>query len=348
MSERILITGSAGYIGNAVVHQPEHHGITNYLALDCGNRDSWVKQVGGSSLTDYPKYNYLFCDLTQSGPVLNILNYYKPTIILHLASQPSGPFSEISSLHRIQTQTMNLTMLLNLLCGVKDLGLDSKFIVTTTTGVPGAPNGPIEETHAPNLAGSAYHASRGFDSANLALAAKQWKAKILELRTSIVYGTRTHEATAPVTRFDYDFYFGTAVHRFILRKKLGQSLTIYGKGEQKKPIISLKDCVKGILHAINSDIKPGHEIMNQTTECISVLDMARAVGGSIEHIPNPRVEKEDHQMLIHNDKYLKLLNSEPVKLKDETQTIYQDINLTHLDIGIWKEVYEGRLPQRGA
>ena len=340
---KTLITGASGYIGNALSHSLKSKG-KDFLGVDSGAREQWVTEVGGKSLTEYPTIPFLFCNVAMKNDLVNVLQYYRPDTIVHLASQPSGPYSQLNYDKRIFTQQNNLLMLLNLLAISKEMGLDCKFIVTTTTGVPGAPGEPIVEDHMPNLAGSCYHISRGFDSANLSLAARQWKMRLLEIRTSIVYGTRINGINEPITRLDWDFCFGTAIHRFILRKKLGLPITIYGKGLQMKPIISLRDTIESLEKAIESDIPIGHEIMNQTTQCVSVVKMAEEVGGEITHIPNPRVEKEDYQMTIHNQKFLKLLpnyDSKRNQLFEEVHQIENDMDLNLLPIN-WLTSYEGK------
>ena len=360
--ERVLLSGSNGYVGNALLASLAHDNPGHeFFCVDHAGRKRWVQESGGISLTDYADYAFFAADLSNAQEAARILNYFKPSVIMHLASQPSAPYSEISLAHRSYTQQNNLQMLLNLITLSHELKLNPKFIVTTTTGVPGAPDQPIEEGPMTNLAGSSYHVSRGFDSANLALAARQWKFRILEMRTAIVYGTRVDGISQPVTRLDWDYYFGTVIHRFALRTKMNLPITVYGKGEQKKPLIALRDVVKSLRNAIECDIKPGHEIVNQVTECLSVMKMAQTVAGDnpIENIPNPRIEKESHQMVINNAKFMKILypglelfekdgitmahgcNS---TLLGEIDNILKDIDLSKLPFN-WLDIFEGKIKQ---
>jgi len=336
---RILITGSNGYIGNALVHALLMQGQHAVLGVDTAYRKKWVNDVGGVSLTQYPDATFLHANMAMQADCVNVLNYFRPELIIHLASQPSGPYSEITTQHRIDTQINNVSCLLNLLYLPKDMGFKPRYIVATTTGIPGAPGEAITESHMPNLAGSSYHASRGFDSANINLAVRQLGLDVLELRTSIVYGTRIYNLNEAITRFDWDFWFGTVIHRFLVKRMKNDPITIYGKGLQMKPIISLRDCVKSFVNAIDASFT-GHEIMNQTTECLSVVNMASCVGGSITHIPNPRVEKEDYQMNIKNEKFLKLLGDSPSTLASEIFSMRSDINTGLLPTN-WREIYDG-------
>jgi len=341
---KVLITGASGYMGTAltrVLHKEDCRVVT----VDSGMREAWVTHCEGNSLTRFKPIILDFkVDLALYSVALRLLEVTRPDVIVHLASQPSAPYSEISPYNRAWTQTNNLQMMLNLLCASHELKLDPEFIVTTTTGIPGAPNGPISEDHMPNLAGSSYHVSRGFDSANMSLAARQWGSRILEMRTSIVYGSRVDGIDYPVTRLDWDFYFGTVIHRFLVRKMMKKPITVYGAGLQKKPIISLRDAIKSIVMAIDLGVKEGHRIVNQVTECIEVGNMAEIVGGQIEHIANPRVEKEDHKMVIINEEFQKYLpNGKFTTLGEEIPSLEEDMLPELLPVG-WEDIFNGRRP----
>src|SRR3990167_2186861 len=342
---RILVTGSNGYIGTALVRHfldIKKYSKNSIITVDNLNREKWVRECCGCSLTEYQTLRPTrIMDLERPDKVRRILKKFKPHFIIHLASQPSGPFSEISPDHRTATQTGNIKMLSALIYQAADLGQRPKFIVTTTTGIAGAPEGEIPEAPVIIAAGSSYYVSRGFDSANMALAAKQLKFDFLELRTSIVYGTRISGLDKPVTRFDWDFWFGTAVNRFALRKRMNQPAIIYGQGLQKKPIIHLADVIASISNSVEDETWQGHEIMNQTTECLSVIEMAQTLKCHLLHIENPRIENESHAMKIENSGFLKLLGRPPEILLQSADEITADIDISRVPQN-WKDIYAGK------
>lgn len=355
--KRVLITGAAGYIGTPLVRALEDDKDIALYTSDAHYRDQWVNECGGTSLTEYKKSKIdYYLDLAQPIECLEVLERSKPDVIVHLASQPSAPYSHLSTWKRIWTQNQNMAMMQNLLYLSKDLVDNGTlkelpfFIVATTTGIPGAPNLAIKEEPMANLAGSSYHVSRGFDSANLNLAARQWGARILELRTAIVYGTRVRALGLEKhkfahTRLDWDFYFGTVVHRFALLAKMGLPLTIYGKGEQRKPLISLTDCVLSFAEAIrcSHNFNEGHQIMNQFTECVEMRKLGNIIGGSnIKNIPNPRVENEEHKMIIENDRFMRLLDrTNPTVLVDDVVEIMEDMVTSKLPVN-WEDAFNGK------
>ena len=324
---KILVTGCSGYIGYPLVVELLNNTVFDIIGIDNGNRESWVAKCGGNNFStpvipgmykeDFSRIKPIIGDLTDKNFVYEILQIHKPDVIIHLASQPSMPYSDLNGDRAIFTQTNNLVMLLNLLWGARENGLSPKFIVTTTTGIYGQVNKVNPESHAPNLAGSWYHVSRGFDSANLNLASRQFGFEVVEFRTSIVYGlaTQTMGRLLLTTRFDTDTYFGTALNRFIDQALKGEAITIYGKGNQQKPFISLNDTVISLVNAITYKFADKHTILNQTTINISINDLAELVrlftNCEVKHIPNPRKEKEDWNMTFENKKFLELLGKEP-------------------------------------
>lgn len=113
---------------------------------------------------------------------------------------------------------------------------------------------------------------------------------------------------------------------------------MYGKGEQKKPIIALRDVVRSIVNCLNWDMMPGHSIVNQVTECLSVNDIAETVSSNIVHIPNPRVENETHQMEIMNSSFMKYLSSNYTRLETEMDHIEEDMDMSLLPEN-WSDAY---------
>ena len=107
-----------------------------------------------------------------------------------------------------------------------------------------------------------------------------------------------------VNRLDYDHVFGTALNRFCIQAAIGHPLTVYGKGGQTRGFLDIRDTVRCIEIAVNNPPAAGEfRVFNQFTEQFNVLDLAKMVRHAgaqmdldvtIDHIENPRVEKEEH------------------------------------------------------
>ena len=111
-----------------------------------------------------------------------------------------------------------------------------------------------------------------------------------------------------------------------------KNLTIYGKGLQKKPFISLNDCIKSLLNFINCKKLKEKDVYNQYTHLAGIKDLAKLILKSkiisknvgLTNIKNPRVENETHQMRMENKNFLKILRSKPESLNT---TILKTIQL---------------------
>ena len=120
---------------------------------------------------------------------------------------------------------------------------------------------------------------------------------------------------ALINRFDYDEVFGTVLNRFCVQAAAGHPLTVYGKGGQTRGFLDIRDTVRCIELACLNPAQPGEcRVFNQFTEQFSVLELAQMVQAAaqklgleveIDHLPDPRVEAEEH---YYNAKHSKLID----------------------------------------
>lgn len=345
----ILVTGADGYIGWPVMLRlAREFPNERVVGVDNLGRRRWVEEVGSVSAipvctveerlrAGYDNLSFVSGDLVERDLVRQLYSTYLPRVVIHLAAQPSAPYSEINGERASFTQFNNSQSTRNLLWGLNELNLpDTLYIQTTTIGTYGQPTFDIPEGYMdvtrngrngtiifPGMASDWYHMSKFHDVCNLWLANRQWKLSILDLRTAIVYGTKTEETQADPrlsTRFDFDFYFGTVINRFVAQAVAGYPITVYGTGGLRRPMIGLQDCVDSIAAAARREPDGRFEIYNQTSGPVSIGDMAAAIqdsashhglGVEIEHLPNPRVEEEEHQMVMENSRFMSELLPSP-------------------------------------
>jgi nucleoside-diphosphate-sugar epimerase len=357
----LLVTGADGYVGWPTALRLARRLDERVVGVDNLARRDWVEDVGSVSAVPVddpetrfaaePNLSFVYADLSDQDEVQRLLDVHEPHTVVHAAAQPSAPYSQINGERALYTQRNNLSMNVNILHGLRDAGLDdAHFIETTTTGVYGAPEFPIPEGGAtmenqgerddvpfPNMAGSWYHVTKSNDAANMRLAHQQFGIPTSDVRTAIVYGTETEETRADdrlATRFDFDYYFGTVTHRFCAQTVAGYPVTVYGKGEQRKPFISLEDAVEGLarLALIDPEDRPAdHVVYNQVTRAISIVETANTIADvgaefdlepTVEHFENPRDEDETHKMEIENDRYLDLIDGQAQSFESGVRDIF--------------------------
>jgi len=270
-------------------------------------------------------------DVTDHDFLLSSVQKFAPDTIIHFAEQRSAPYSMIDRKHAVFTQVNNVVGTLNVLFAIREVRPDCHLIKLGTMGEYGTPNIDIEEGYIniehngrrdllpfPKQPGSFYHLSKVHDSHNMMFACKIWGVRATDLNQGVVYGTMTDEVAldeALINRLDYDEVFGTVLNRFCVQAAIGQPLTVYGKGGQTRGFLDIRDTVRCIeLACLNPAARGECRVYNQFTEQFSVLDIARKVQEAgkdlgikveIDHLPDPRVEAEQH---YYNAKHSKLLD----------------------------------------
>jgi UDP-sulfoquinovose synthase len=295
-------------------------------------------------------------DVTDYDFLSSTIKALEPDAVVHFAEQRAAPYSMIDRKHAVFTQVNNLVGTLNLLFAIKEIQPDCHLVKLGTMGEYGTPNFDIEEgyitiTHNgrtdtvpfPKQAGSFYHLSKVHDSQNIMFACKIWKLRATELNQGVVYGTVTDESVLDevlINRFDYDEVFGTVLNRFCIQAAIGHPLTVYGKGGQTRGFLDIRDTVRCIeLACLNPAERGECRVYNQFTERFSVLEIARMVQTvgrkmgvqvEIDHLPDPRVESEEH---YYNAKHSKLieLGLQPHYLSDSLLDSLMNIALKYRD-----------------
>ncbi len=271
-------------------------------------------------------------DITNYEFLKGALHQFEPEAIVHFGEQRSAPFSMIDREHAVATQVNNVVGTLNLLYAMREDFPDCHLVKLGTMGEYGTPNIDIEEGYItiehngrkdtlpyPKQPGSMYHLSKVHDSHNIHFACRIWGLRATDLNQGVVYGVLTDETGMDellINRLDYDGVFGTALNRFCIQAAIAHPLTIYGKGGQTRGFLDIRDTVRCVEIAIANPAQPGEfRVFNQFTEQYSVGDLAilvkkagTAMGLNVEinHMDNPRVEKEEHYYNAKNTKLLDL------------------------------------------
>ena len=170
----------------------------------------------------------------------------------------------------------------------------------------------------PKLPGSLYHCSKVHDSTNIHFACRTWGLRATDLNQGVVYGVETDETDGEerlLTRFDYDELFGTVLNRFCVQAVIGHPLTVYGRGQQTRGFLNIRDTLRCVELAVQNPADRGEfRVFNQFTEQFSITELAELVRSSAEQLgysveirsyDNPRVEKEEH---YYNAIHTKLLD----------------------------------------
>src|SRR6476660_10314428 len=353
---RILILGGDGYLGwptamrfSAAGHEVSvvdnfsrrrwhtQHSTDSLTPIgSLADRIEAWKEVSGREIQT-------FVGSIEDGKFLDrVIAETVPETVIHYGEQPSAPYSMKSRATAVETQYTNVIGTLNLLFSMRDRVPDCHLVKLGTMGEYGTPNIDIEEGFIeiehkgrkdtlpfPKMPGSLYHLSKVHDSHNIHFACRIWGLRATDLNQGVVYGIESDESAADerlITRFDYDEYFGTVLNRFCVQAVIGHPLTVYGSGGQTRGFLNIRDTLACVELAMTNPAEAGEFLVyNQFTEQFSVLELAQLVkhaaehlGYSVEiqHVDNPRVEKEEHYYNAVHTKLLEL-GLEPTLLGEE-------------------------------
>lgn len=356
--------GIDGYIGwSFAVHLAsrghEVYGIDNF------SRRLNVARIGSWSATPICEMNdrlraareaheaeitFFRGSMLQHSDIVRAIKSSSPDAIVHLAEQPSAPYSMMGQREAVYTQKNNVVGTLNLLFAIKEFCPQAHLLKLGTMGEYGTPNIDIPEGFFeieyrgrkdslpfPRQAGSFYHLSKVHDSANISLACKLWEIRSTDIMQGVVYGTRIDQFVNDrlLTRFDFDEVFGTALNRFCAQAVIGYPLTPYGVGRQRRGFIALVDSIQCLTLALENPPNRGeYRVFNQVDEVYSINDLAEQVrlagkglglNVEINSVENPRLELEDHYYNVDRQ-HLRDLGFRPTRvLRDELGIMLTDL-----------------------
>jgi UDP-sulfoquinovose synthase len=295
------------------------------------------------------------CEVGDVTQMQDTVDSFEPDAIIHLAVQPSAPYSMRNNQTAQWTVENNVGATSAVLIAASRARVMPHVIHIGTMGVYGygtvegatIPEGYIEaeidgvrqDILHPTAPGSLYHATKVMDQTLFAFFAKNNGLRITDLHQGIVWGTQTTETRSDIeliNRFDYCGDFGTVLNRFLMQAAIGHPLTVHGTGGQTRAFTNINDSIKGLELALLSPPQAGERvrIMNQMTEVHRVRDLAAMVskltGAQVSFMDNPRKEAAENGLKVINAK-LRELGLKPTLLADALTTETTDIALRFKD-----------------
>lgn len=322
---KILICGVDGYIGwPLALHLRElgHdvRGIDNFIRrirVDDVESNSATPIISSSRRMEYLEK---FCNVDlvfDQVRLKRMLEFFKPDTIVHLAEQPSAPWSMIDRRNCNDTHTNNVIGTLNLLyaiekccptthlvklgsmgeygtpeCEIPEGKVSGKCLVTEMKHIAFGYTGsrqesietlalcPMQGLPFPRQPNSWYHLTKVHDSHNIDFACRNWGLRSTDIMQGVVFGVTVKE-NAPLehlTRFDYDECFGTVINRFCAQAVAGHPITIYGSGGQKRGFLPLKDSIQCLTLVIENPPNLGeYRVLNQFEGVYSINELATRV-----------------------------------------------------------------------
>jgi UDP-glucose 4-epimerase len=229
MTERVLVTGGAGFIGSHLVDTLVKNGfqVIVFDDLSTGRMENVKRHVGK------PAFSFVNGDLRNKTAVKEALKDVEA--VFHLAAIVSVPFS---MKHPQVTHEINVDGTASLLEACLKANVE-RFIYASSCAVYGEPKYlPIDENH-PAKPLSPYAESK-LEAENLCMSFHEnYGLGTVVLRLFNVYGPRMREDQ-----------YGGVITRFIKRLTAGKPPIIYGDGEQTRDFVYVGDVVQAMMLAL--------------------------------------------------------------------------------------------------
>jgi len=268
----VLVTGGLGYLGSEVLRRAPAWlpGRTVRVLDNLATR-------GERALVDLPagcRYEFVEGDVLDPGVLRYALR--DADTVVHLAGVVRTPmsFEHPTWMRQVNTWGTSAVAEASLRAGVR------RVVFASSTAVYG-PGGPYDETATCRPVGPYAGSKRAAEEA--LLAAGQRGLSIALLRLGMLYG---HASGAR-----YDGF----VNRLLFLAGTGRALTVYGSGQQRRPIVHVTDAADAVLRAVSEEA--GDDAIRNVVESnASVLDVVGAIQAAR---PTAQVRFTEQDVLSH-------------------------------------------------
>ena len=239
-SQRILLTGGAGFIGSHVAEALLRRGVQLWILdnLDEFYSPAW-KKTNLENIRRVGSYDFFQVDICDTGPLQEILERARPDLVIHLAARAGvRPSIEQPQLY----ERVNVAGTLNLLEKCRQLSV-RKFLFGSSSSVYGATSRvPFSENQLELRPVSVYAATKLSGEMLCYTYAHLFALPVICLRFFTVYGPRQRP--------------DLAINKFTRLIEAGQPVPIFGDGLTGRDYTWVGDIVAGVTAAIDYEPHP--------------------------------------------------------------------------------------------
>ena len=280
MSEKIVVTGAAGFIGSHVVDALLARGDT-VVGID--NFDSFydpdIKRANLADAMLHPSFELVEADVRDAAAVRRVVDAFHPDAIVHLAARAGvRPSIQDPALYAA-VNVLGTTVILDAARAAKV----SRLIVASSSSVYGDDaTPPFREDEAAISPISPYAATKRAAELMCGTYAGlcPWM-RIVSLRFFTVYGPRQRP--------------DLAIHSFTRRILAGEPVPFFGDGSAERDYTYITDTLQGVLGAVDRTrtSAPGHEVFNlgesavtSLSELVRLIEDATGKQANLQRLPS--------------------------------------------------------------
>ena len=303
MKKKVIITGSAGFIGFHTCLEYLNKGFT-VLGVDNLNKyyDVKIKLERNKILKKFKNFKFKKIDLSKLNNKSNPLKKFQPDIIIHLAAQAGVRYSLEAPEEYINS---NIIATFNILETFKNTKLKHLMVASTSSVYGLNKNFPFEESENTDTPISIYAATKKSVENICHAYSYNFKMPITSLRFFTVYG--------PWGRPDM------ALFKFVKNTLNNKSIDVFNYGKMKRDFTYVKDVSRSLFLLKNkppSKRQNNYQVLNIGNQNIVLLNkfiltIEKILGLKAKKKYLPMQMGDVKQTLSNTKKLKKLINFSP-------------------------------------
>jgi UDP-glucuronate 4-epimerase len=237
---KVLVTGSAGFIGAAVAEALLDRG-DQVVGVDSMNDyyDVSLKRARLTRITPNARYDHFEFDLADTGRTLSLFESERPQRVIHLAAQ-AGVRHSIENPHAYGSA--NLTAFLNILEGARHHDVEHLTYASSSSVYGGNTKTPFSEIDAVDHPVSLYAATKKANELMAHTYSHLYRLPTTGLRFFTVYG--------PWGRPDMSPFL------FVKRVLADEPIDVFNYGDHQRDFTYIDDIVEGVIRTSDQISEP--------------------------------------------------------------------------------------------
>jgi UDP-glucose 4-epimerase len=297
----VLVTGGAGYIGTELISLLVlNEAVDKVIVYDNLSRMNYNMFLG-VKLQNHAKLTFIKGELLDSRSLRKALKDVE--VVFHLAAKVTTPFATSDS-HSFEQ--VNHWGTAELVYAVEESKSVKKFIYTSSSGIYGSSDVPVNEDTAPNpKTFYAISKFRGEEHVRRLMG----KIDTYILRCGNVYGY------SKTMRFD------AVINKFVFEANFNKIVTVQGDGKQSRSFIHIDLVAKALNNILASGIPFGtYNLVERSIKVFDIVDDLKQLIPELEFIfINQHMKLHGLEVLPNQDLNGTLGIHNPLSLKEELQ-----------------------------
>jgi UDP-glucose 4-epimerase len=262
---KVLVTGGAGYMGTELVNLlVSNEAVDEVIVYDNLSRMNYNLFLG-LKLQRYPKLRFVKGELLDSRSLRKVLKGID--IVFHLAAKVTTPFA-VSDSHVYEQ--VNHWGTAELVYAIEESNSVKKFIYTSSSGVYGSSDVPLDESFQP--APRTFYAMSKYRG-------EEHVRRIMDKVDTYIFRCGNVYGYSKSMRFD------SVINKFVFEANFNKIVTIQGDGKQSRSFIHIDLISKALNNAMSSNLPSGtYNLVERSIKVFDIVDELKQLIPELEFI----------------------------------------------------------------